>query len=136
MARDNRQNSRRQTGDHTADPAAVVRQLQAVVRDAGTRLTAPTIENLDDCRRKLEEAAAVLSQLQTGLPGGDRKRDAALAVPLGALRTEIARLTILLDGAAAFHTGWVRLAGSMVSGYTADGNPAPPEARSRVVVEV
>ena len=37
-------------------------------------------------------------------------------------------------GTLAF--GWVRLAASMVSGYTADGSPAQPETRSRVVLEV
>lgn len=117
------------------DPASVVRALQSVVRDARERLTDPTIENLDDCRGRLEEAAEALGQLQASLRGGDCKRD-ALALPLGKLRGEIAQLSILLDGAAAFHTGWVRLAASMVSGYTADGNPAAPDFCSRVVLEV
>lgn len=115
---------------------AAVRSLQIMVRDARARLTNPTIENLDDCRCRLEKAAESLEQLQNTLRKGDCKTDAALALPLGTLRTEIARLSVLLDGAAAFHTGWVRLAASMISGYTADGNPAQPEARSRVVLEV
>jgi len=119
-----------------SDPAAAVRALQSLVREARARLVNPTIENLDDCRGRLEEAAEALGHLQANLPGGDRQRDAALAAPLGTLRAEIAQLTILLDGAAAFHTGWVRLAASMVSGYTADGSPAQPETRSRVVLEV
>jgi hypothetical protein len=119
-----------------ADPEAAVRQLQAMVREARMRLTAPTIENLDDCRGRLEEAISLLRQLQTGLPSGNPQRDTALRAPLGELRAEIARVNILLDGAAAFHTGWVRLAASMVAGYKADGNPAQPESIRNVWLEV
>jgi hypothetical protein len=130
MARD------KQPQTQTADPAAAVRELQAMVREARMRLIAPTIENLDDCRGRLDQAIGLLRQLQTGLPTGDPKRDAALRAPLGQLRAEIARVTILLDGAAAFHTGWVRLAASMVAGYKADGNPAQPESIRRICLEV
>jgi hypothetical protein len=119
-----------------ADPVAVVGELRVIVRDARMRLTAPTVENLDDCRRRLNEAATAFEQLQTALPTGDRARDAALAVPLGALRAEIAAVAILLDGAAAFYTGWMRLASSMVSGYTAHGTPPSSEGRRRVLLEV
>jgi hypothetical protein len=132
MARDKQNPSQ----PKAADPEAAVRQLQAMVRKARMRLTAPTIENLDDCRGRLEQAIGLLRQLQTGLPSGDPKRDAALRAPLGELRAEIARVNILLDGAAAFHTGWVRLAASMVAGYKADGNPAQPESIRNVWLEV
>jgi hypothetical protein len=118
------------------DAAAAVRQLHAMVRDARMRLTAPTVENLDDCRRRLDEAAEAFGKLQAALPSRDPKHDAALSAPLGALRAEIARVAILLDGAAAFHTGWMRRAACMVSGYGADGTPAQPEARRRVLLEI
>ena len=107
-------NSRLRKSDRAAsgpgDPASAVCALQSLVREARARLVNPTIENLDDCRGRLEEAAKGLGHLQANLPGGDRQRDATLAAPLGTLRAEIAQLSILLDGAAAFHTGWVRLA--------------------------
>jgi hypothetical protein len=74
--------------------------------------------------------------LQSSLPSGDSSRDGALAAHLASLRTEIAGVQILLDGAAAFYAGWMRLAASMFSGYTANGNPAPPETGRRVLVEV
>jgi hypothetical protein len=130
MARD------KQRQAQTADPTEAVRELQAMVREARARLIAPTLENLDDCRGRLDQAIALLRELRTGLPSGDPKRDAALRAPLGELRAEIARVTILLDGAAAFHTGWVRLAASMVAGYKADGNPAQPESIRRICLEV
>ncbi|MBZ5596262.1 MAG: hypothetical protein LAP39_28790 [Acidobacteriia bacterium] len=117
-------------------PAARVLELHAMVREARMRLTAPTVESLDACRSLLEEAVREIEKLQRSLPRGAQWRDKALAAPLGALRTEIAGVQILLDGAAAFYTGWMRLASSMASGYTADGNPAPSEASPRVLLEV
>src|SRR5579863_4515200 len=98
------------------DPSATARQLQEIVRQARAQLISPTPENLDECRRRLDEAVNQLRHLQTLLPSGDFRRDSSLRAPLGELRAEIARLNILLDGAAAFHTGWVRLAASMVAG--------------------
>jgi len=118
------------------DPVATVKQLQETVREARAQLVSPTPENLDECRRRVDQAVNLLRQLQTGLPSGDFRRDSSLRAPLGELRAEIARLNILLDGAAAFHTGWVRLAASMVAGYTADGTPGQPEPARRVWLEV
>ncbi len=118
------------------DPAAVLRSVQEMVRDARALLIDPNPENLGECRSRVDEAVNVLRQLQSGLPSGDLKRDSSLRAPLGELRAEIARLHILLDSAAAFHTGWVRLAASMVAGYTADGTPGQPEPKRRVWMEV
>jgi|SRR5215472_4653228 hypothetical protein len=118
------------------DPASTLRLLQQMVHDARMQLTAPTPEKLDDCRRRLDEAVELFRQMQTNLPSGNFYRDSALRAQLGELRAEIARLTILLDGAAVFHTGWVRLAASMVAGYTADGMPGQPEPARRVWLEV
>jgi hypothetical protein len=118
------------------DPSATVKQLQETVREARAQLISPTPENLDECRRRVNEAVNQLRDLQTALPSGDFGRDSSLRAPLGELRAEIARLNILLDGAAAFHTGWVRLAASMVAGYTADGTPGQTEPARRVWLEV
>ena len=118
------------------DPSTTVQHLQETVRQARAQLTSPTPENLDECRRRLDEAVNLLRRLQTTLPSGDFRRDSSLRAPLGELRSEIARLNTLLDGAAAFHTGWVRLAASMVAGYTADGTPGQPEPARRVWLEV
>jgi hypothetical protein len=120
----------------SSDRLADVQRLQEDVRAARALLTEPTVANLNDCRGRLEGAVNGLRELQTSLPSGNFGRDAALRAPLGALRAEIARLTILLDGAAAFHSGWVRLAASMVAGYTAEGKPGEPEPSRSVWLEV
>jgi hypothetical protein len=138
MTADNRRKTP-PAGTHKATPSqavAAVRQLHTVVRDARQRITSPTIENLDYCRCRMDEAAGAFKQLQSSLLAAGRKPDAALSASLGALRAEIARLGILLDSAAAFHAGWMQRAGSMVSGYTAKGTPALPEARNRVILEI
>ncbi len=139
MARDTARNNDPGPGSAPVQPIdhlAAVNELQHVVRGARMLLTEPTVANLNDCRGRLEEVVKGLNQLQTNLPGGNFKRDAALRAPLGTLRADIARLTILLDGAAAFHTGWVRLAASMVAGYTADGTPGKPEPSRSLWLEV
>ncbi|MBI2679547.1 MAG: hypothetical protein HYX25_00900 [Candidatus Solibacter usitatus] len=115
---------------------AAVRQLHAVVRDARQRLTSPTIENLDYCRCRMDEAADAFRQLQDTITASGRKQDAALSASLTELRAEIARVGILLDSAAAFHAGWIQRAGSMVSGYTDKGTPAAPEGRGRLILEI
>jgi hypothetical protein len=115
---------------------AAVRQLQAVVRNAREQLTSPTIENLDYCRCRMDEAADAFRQLQAAMPAGSRKPDAVLSASLSELRAEIARVGMLLDSAAAFHAGWMQRAGSMVSGYTDKGTPALPEGRRRVILEI
>lgn len=117
-------------------PAPAVKQLQEMVRNARALLIAPTPENLNECRRRVEKAVHLLRQLQTGLPSGDVQHDSSLRAPLGELRAEIARLSTLLESAAAFHSGWVRLAASMTAGYTADGTPGRPEPMRRVWMEV
>jgi len=118
------------------DPTVQVQALESVVRQARERLIAPSPANLDECRGRLEEAVNALRQLQMTLPGNDPVRNATLRAPLAALRAEIARLKTLLDNAAAFHHGWMRLAASIIAGYQADGNPAPTETIRRVWLEV
>jgi len=114
---------------------AGVRELHAIVREVRTLLTNPTAETLDACRTRLEEAVQALGRLQSSLASRDSSPDRAMAAQLAALRTEIAGIQILLDSVAAFYAGWMRLAASMVSGYTANGSPATPETGRRVLVE-
>jgi len=141
MATDNR----RKRGGAPAAAASQIKPSQAVVavlqwqtmvRDARQRLISPTVENLDYCRCRMDEVANGFRQLQASLAGIGRRPDAALSTSLSALRTEIARVGILLDSAAAFHTGWMQRAGSMISGYTAKGTPDLPESRRRVILEI
>jgi len=117
------------------DPVKSVRQLLAMVHEAGMQLAVPTAQAIEQCRDRLEEAGELLQSLRTSMPAGDRKRDASLRPLLKALRVEINRVALLLDTAAAFHAGWMHLAASMVAGYTAGGSPAAPEAGRRVWLE-
>lgn len=129
-------NKSRAADTQSPDPTTTVKQVQEMVRNARALLVDPTPDNLNECRRRVDEAVNVLRQLQTNLPSGDLKHDSSLRAPLGELRSEIARLHVLLDSAAAFHTGWVRLAASMVAGYTAGGEPGKTEPTRRFWVEV
>lgn len=136
MPRNNDQAAAPEAPAGSQDHTAVVKGLQSMVREARARLISPTPENLEECRRRVDDAVNVLREVQTGLSAGGHRRYASLRAPLGELRAEIARLNILLDGAAAFHSGWVRLAASMVAGYKADGTPGPTEPARRVWLEV
>ena len=122
-------------GGQTPEPAAIVGQLHAMVRDARAQLIDPTAGNVDDCRGRLDEVASALRKLLAGLPNG-QTHHVALAGPLASLRAEIGRVAMLLDSAAAFHVGWMHLAACMMSGYTADGTPAAPETGRRVSLEI
>jgi len=124
------------SGSVPLDHMAAVQHLQGMVRDARALLTDPTVANLNDCRSRLEEAVQALHELQTRLSSGNFRRATALRAPLGALRADIARLSMLLDSAAAFHAGWVQLAASLVAGYTAKGTPGQPEPSRSVWLEV
>jgi hypothetical protein len=119
----------------TPEPAAIVGQLHAMVRDARAQLIDPTAGNVDDCRGRLDQVASALRKLLAGLPNGQTDH-VALAGPLASLRAEIGRVAMLLDSAAAFHVGWMHLAACMMSGYTADGTPAAPETGRRVSLEI
>ena len=125
-----------QFGKQSAEPAAMIRQLHAMVNEARAPLLDPTAGSLNECRERLNEVAVGLRALLAGLPASEPKRKAALAEPMRALRAEIGRVAMLLDSAAAFHTGWMHMAACMVSGYTANGSPATPEPGRRVSLEV
>jgi hypothetical protein len=125
-----------QFGGQPTEPAAIIRQLRAMVHEARAPLIDPTAGNLDECRERLDEVAGALRTLLAGLPGSEPRRKAALAEPLAALRAETGRVAMLLDSAAAFHMGWMHMAACMVSGYTANGTPATPEPGRRVSMEV
>jgi len=123
-------------GGQPPEPAAIIRQLRAMVHDARAPLIDPTAGNLDKCRERLDEVAGALQKLLAGMPGSEPRHNVALAAPLASLRAEIGRVAMLLDSAASFHVGWMHMAACMVSGYTANGTPATPEPSRRVSLEV
>jgi hypothetical protein len=58
-----------------------------------------------------------------------------MAPGLSDLRHSLGRVRNLLDHAAGFYGGWVRLRNSLVGGYTAQGQPADVDPGSRLSLE-
>jgi hypothetical protein len=119
-----------------ADAAADIRQLHSLLQEAQARVIDPSVENLNACHSRLDQAVDQLRHLQTGIARDKTKSDAAVSDPLRALRSEIIRVAILLDSAAAFHSGWLCLSRSLAAGYSADGTPAQLEPTPRVALEI
>jgi hypothetical protein len=119
-----------------ADAAADIRQLHRLLQEAQARVIDPSVENLNTCHSRLNEAVDRLRRLQTGIAREKTKCDAAVSGPLRTLRSEIIRVAILLDSAAAFHSGWLCLARSLAAGYSADGTPAQLEPTPRMALEI
>jgi hypothetical protein len=138
MGSDNRQEIYRGVSDQplNRDLAADIRRLHCLLQEAHADVIDPSIENLNACDCRLNHAADQLRQLQMGIARDRTTRDASLSGSLGALRSEITRVAILLDSAAAFHTGWLCLSSSLASGYSADGSPAQLEPTPRVALEI
>jgi hypothetical protein len=118
------------------DLAADIRRLQQLLHEAHEQVIDPSVANLDACDLRLNQAAYQLRHLQMAIPHDRTKCDAAIAGQLRGLRSEITRVAILLDSAAAFHTGWLCVSRSLASGYSADGTPAQLEPTHRVALEI
>jgi len=126
-----------QPADARVDDGAVIAQrVEAMLRDACLQLTAPTPGNIDVCRNQLEQAAEGLRRLQTLAPASHGKRRESLLSALRAIQVQNTGVAKLLESAAAFHGGWVNMAAVMTAGYTANGAPARPETRRRLILEV
>ena len=97
------------------------------------RLLTPSPEALDQCSVELESAVRQLADWQPRL--------AALAGNAVALeeawevRRCFERARRLLHGAESFHSNWMRVRGSMSSGYTPTGEPGPGLQGSRIFLQ-
>jgi hypothetical protein len=120
----------------SGDLAANIRQLHILLQESHARVIDPSVENLNACHSRLNQAVDELRHLQVAIARDKTKCNSAVTGPLGALRSEITRVAILLDSAAAFHSGWLCLSRSLVAGYSADGSPAQLEPTPRVALEV
>jgi hypothetical protein len=118
------------------DLAADIRRLQQLLHEAHAQVIDPSVVNLDACDSRLRQAASELRHLQMAIPCDKTKCDSAISGQLRELRSEITRVAILLDSAAAFHTGWLCVSRSLASGYSADGTPAQLEPTHRVALEI
>ena len=97
---------------------------------AGHLLRSPSPEQLDKCRAGLERAAGNLGDCRAALSAAVGCPE-ALAEARG-IRTALARVRHLMESAANHHRQWNRLLGSLVAGYTAQGEASPVTRPSRV----
>jgi len=100
---------------------------------AGGLLLKPSPQALDQCSAILEEAGRQLAQWQPEFTL--KKGDAAALAETWQLRRSVHRTARLLQGAAEFHTNWLRTRGAMTGGYTGTGESAPLLHGSRICVE-
>lgn len=107
-------------------------EVREHLRRAHSRLEDPSVEQVDQCRRELEEAVALLQGVPDLLPAGHRVSRVRFLAAAQGVRRELVRVRALLESAAAFHLGWRNLRASLVSGYTAQGVPAALPGSPRV----
>lgn len=117
------------------DTRAWVAQTRSGVRQARLLITTPSPQTLDRCRPLLEEATACLVRVRDSLNRAGQHREPALLTELTGLEQDVAGLGLLLEHAAGFYSGWIRLRNSLAGGYTAQGKPAEPGPSRRVSVE-
>ena len=109
-------------------------QARTRVKEAYDLLLRPTPEALDGCAVRLKEAATIVSSARLGLAGSPEQTKAAL-VEAYQLKEAIRRARLLLDTALEFHLNWSRRVRAIMGGYTSEGEPAPANLASRLVVK-
>jgi hypothetical protein len=85
------------------------------------QLQPASVECIAACRELLEQAADQLRAVRGPLQGSATAVTEALRSEAGLLKLEIARMTKLVDGGAAFYRGLALRAGSVAPGYNAAG---------------
>lgn len=115
---------------------ALVEQVAAArqqVDFAGGLLLKPSPEALEQCSTILEEAGRQLAQWQPELTL--IRGDAAALAEAWHLRRSVQRTSRLLQGAAEFHSNWLRARGAMTGGYTETGESAPLLHSKRICLD-
>ena len=117
------------------EPEKWLDAIQAAIQEANRLLTDPKPEALD-------RSAALLEQARRGLRTAVNSFNLSTPPARAGIRAELEELqkglrgqTLLLEHAAGFYDGWVRLRNSMTGGYTAEGEPAPVEPGKRLLIE-
>lgn len=99
-------------GSHSAQ------ETVALLRRALPRAVDASPAALEECAQALEQAHAHLLRARgEGMPGLPPEA-------IQELRREIGRLAAILEQAATFHQGWVRLRNALTAGYSCHGAPA------------
>ena len=117
-----------------SDALAALRAARRETAEACAWLSQP-------CPNRLELSSAALARAVSAIEGWsddlENLEDFAEAQAEAVrLREAVRKGRRLLDNAAEFHRGWRQLLGSMVSGYTSQGEAAPVAASGRLVLEV
>ncbi|HOL71248.1 MAG TPA: hypothetical protein PLA43_14745 [Bryobacteraceae bacterium] len=103
-----------------------VGRARASVSDARRLLLRPTVDSLEESAAHLETAVGALREYRPE-PGAETE--------LEELRKEVSLAAALIEGAAAFYSGWARVLFTAACGYTASGEPAVPGPVRRISVE-
>ncbi len=111
----------------------VFRARQAV-RDARGVLVMQTPDAVASAVPRLEEAVASITELANSLRSGEDVPPEEALTTLDDIRSELSRISAVLNYAAAYHAAWARILCSMASGYTAAGAAPMPEPPPRITV--
>ncbi|MCS6953093.1 MAG: hypothetical protein RMK57_12030 [Bryobacterales bacterium] len=118
------------TPSATPDPDGLpgAPDASALLRRALTLAVEASPASLEQCALVLEEVSSRLREARRP-PAGGWSEATALA-----LRRHIERLAAILEHAAEFHRGWVRMRNALTAGYGCHGAPAEfsPEPRLRL----
>lgn len=105
-----------------------VQQASRLLTSAKPEALDRSAELLEQARRRLQTAADCFH-----LPNPPAR--AAMRAELEELHRGLHRLGLLLEHADGFYAGWVQFRNSLTGGYTAQGEPAPPEPGRRLSIE-
>lgn len=117
------------------EPEQWLETVHAAVQQASRLLRSPEPEALDRSAALLEQA---LCRLQTAADSShlpNPPASAGIRAELEELRKGLHRLGLLLEHADGFYAGWVRFRNLLTGGYTAQGEPVPPEPGRRLSIE-
>ncbi len=112
-------------------------QAQAAAESARRLLVFPSVANLDQSRSHLEQACASLKELARTSDPSAAGRGSDMIARLRALQLTGRRVAVLVEGAASFQAGWLRVVSDLAAtgGYTPEGQPAPQLAPRSLSIE-
>jgi hypothetical protein len=87
------------------------------------------------CQPYLAESIKRLKELEMAIRSGASGPGKVLRTELRRLGKELAQANALLEHAASFHSGWMRLLASTTGGYNPQGEPARREPIRRVSIQ-
>jgi len=117
------------------EPERCLETVHAAVQEASRLLMDPKPEALDRSAALLVEARRDLQRAVDSFNLSNSPARAGIRAELEEVRKGLRGHGLLLERAAGFYDGWVRLRNSLTGGYTAQGEPAPVEPGRRLLIE-